>query len=214
MGPVTARGCYMAEWAYECRSCDATHPGTWFASAALVAEMPDDVRIIRIKDGDEWRCAVVDRSKPVAVEKMLVRQAIESSEDDCPACRAQLAEAALAAAAVASAPTGGGSPGVAPAPRRHVPAELPTASGSVQAAAISLLGTRFVVVLVALDLVRSPGEADLALETLAPSFGGVPIVLMGQDDDGTPHYHGDPELIRLLSGVPLERMPWKEYPLR
>ena len=48
---------------------------------------------------------------------------------------------------------------------------------------------------------------------LRPRFGGVDLVLMGQDNDAKPHYHGDAELLELLAGVPIDRMPWKDYPL-
>jgi len=84
----------------------------------------------------------------------------------------------------------------------------------VQAAAISLEGRRFVVVLVGLDLVSSSGEADMAIERAQTSFGDVPVILMAQRDDGSPTYYGDAEIARLLEDVPIEKMPWKEYTLR
>ncbi len=81
----------------------------------------------------------------------------------------------------------------------------------VQAAAISLDGTAFAVVLVPMDLVNAPGEADMAIEALQPTFGGAPVVLMAQADDGSPNYYGDEDLVRSLEGVPIDQMPWKEY---
>lgn len=81
----------------------------------------------------------------------------------------------------------------------------------VQAAAISIAGNRFVVVVVDLGLVQSSGEADMALDRLSDGFGGVPVVLMGQRENGTPVYYGDPELVESLREVPLEQMPFKTY---
>ena len=81
----------------------------------------------------------------------------------------------------------------------------------VQAAAISLGGTQFVVVVVGSDLVDNSGEADMAIDSLSPKFGRVPVVLMSQTDQGSPRYYGDQELVELLRGVPLDQMPWKEY---
>lgn len=81
----------------------------------------------------------------------------------------------------------------------------------VQAAAISLQGRNFVVAVVAMDLVQSAGEADMAIDGMQPSFGGVPVLLMAQKDDGTPVYYGDQELVQLLADVPVDKMPWKEY---
>jgi len=203
----------MAAWAYLCRSCEDDPPATWYAAASLVAEMPAQVRIIRVKVGSEWRCAIVEREQPVAVEQMLVREAIASSADECPGCRRRLA-ARAGPASDAIEEDGRPAPELQAHSTVAASAKPRTSSGTVQAAAIALQGARLVVVLVAMDLVRSAGEADMAIETLTPSFGGAPVVLMAQEEDGTPCYHGDAELVRLLQGVPLERMPWKEYPVR
>ena len=81
----------------------------------------------------------------------------------------------------------------------------------VHGAAISMQGVNFAVVVVGMDLVKSPGEADMAIERLGPAFGGAPVVLMAQKEDGTPTYYGDQQLVELLRGVPIDQMPWKEY---
>jgi hypothetical protein len=81
----------------------------------------------------------------------------------------------------------------------------------VQAAAISLQGQNFAVALAQMELIRNPGEADLAIDTLQPKFGGVPVVLMAQKEDGTPVYYGDQDLVELLEDLPVDKMPWKEY---
>jgi hypothetical protein len=83
----------------------------------------------------------------------------------------------------------------------------------VQAAAISLAGRRLVVILVPIDVVRSPGDAEMLLADLRPRLGDLDLVLMGQEDDGSPRYHGDADLLSLLADVPIDRMPWKVYPL-
>ncbi len=83
----------------------------------------------------------------------------------------------------------------------------------VNAAAISLAGNNFVVVLVPLELVQKGGEADMALDTLQGRFG-VTVVLMGQREDGSPVYYGEEDLVRLLRDVSVDDMPWKEYSLQ
>jgi hypothetical protein len=83
-------------------------------------------------------------------------------------------------------------------------------SQQVTAAAISMAGTKFVVVLVDLTTASGPGEADLVIAELEPRFD-VPVVLMGQEEDGTPVYYGNKDLKELLAAVPVDRMPWKEY---
>ena len=81
----------------------------------------------------------------------------------------------------------------------------------VQAAAISLQGVDFAVVVVSEDLLKSSGEADMAIERFQPAFGGVPVLLMAQNDDGSPIYYGDQDLVRAMADIPIERMPWREY---
>ena len=68
------------------------------------------------------------------------------------------------------------------------------------------------VVLVGLTMASGPGEADLVIADMQRRFG-VPVVLMGQEEDGTPVYYGDQDLKDLLAAVPVDRMPWKEYRL-
>jgi len=181
----------MAVWAYECKSCP---PGsTWWVDRSRVDEVASATNVLRVQVGEEWLCAIVDRSQPVAVDQQLVREAIASDSTDCPECL---------------------PPPVAdPVPDSNAESE-DGATVSVQAAAISLAGRRLVVILVPLDVVRSAGEAEMLLADLRPRFGDLNLVLMGQDDDGAPHYHGDAELLSLLAAVPIERMPWKVYPLK
>ena len=81
----------------------------------------------------------------------------------------------------------------------------------VHGAAISLAGINFAVVVVGMDLVKNSGEADLAIERFESTFGGVPIILMAQNDVGSPSYYGDQELVKLLRDVPIDQMPWREY---
>ena len=102
-----------------------------------------------------------------------------------------------------------------PSATAHTANEAAVCGGApeVMAAAVALHDVRMLVVLAQLEVVRSPGEADMLLADLGPHFPSVPIVLMGQEDDGTPVYHGDPMLKALLADVPLDRMPWKPYRL-
>ena len=81
----------------------------------------------------------------------------------------------------------------------------------VQAAAISLNNRNFVIVLVGMDMVSSPGEADMAIDTLEPKFGKVPVILMAQREDTSPVYYGDQDLVKALRDVPVDEMPWKTY---
>jgi hypothetical protein len=185
---INGRESSMAVWAYECRSCPAG--SVWWVARTRIDELQLESNMLRVKVGKDWRCAVVYRVRAVEVEAQLLREAVASNLEDCPDCAPQ--------------------PDVA---SDAEPAPQGSAASSLQAAAISLAGRRMMVVLAHLDLVQSPGEAEMLIADLRPRFGGIDIVLMGQDEEGTPHYHGNADLLLLLAGVPVDRMPWKTYTL-
>ena len=177
----------MAIWAYECRPCSGS--GVWLVSRELVDALPAEVHILRVKAGSEWRCAMVNRGQPVQVEATLLRAAEASDTRDCPDC----------------APPPEADADLEPGPKS-------TTSAQVQAAAISIQGRRMLVVLVPLALASSAGEADMLITDLRLRFGNVDVLLMGQEDDGSPRYHGDPELVELVLDLPIDKMPWKNHP--
>jgi hypothetical protein len=65
----------MATWAYECRG-GTDGESVWFVPRTVVDELPPGVNHVQVKVGREWLPAVVDRTQPVAVEGMLVREVI------------------------------------------------------------------------------------------------------------------------------------------
>jgi len=81
----------------------------------------------------------------------------------------------------------------------------------VQAAAISLKGVNFLVVLVNMDLVTNAGEGDMAIDSMQTNFGGVPVILMAQREDSSPVYYGDEALVQALRDIPIDEMPWGTY---
>jgi hypothetical protein len=204
----------MSAWAYRCHPC-VEGKAAWFVSKLDVEQLGPDVRIVRVRVGGEWKCALLDRTQPVVVEDQLLRSVIASDEADCPACAEILAVAPSTpiATVTGSAPSTGSA---GDSPDRHPSSahiETRKHAMKVQAAAISLRGHQFVVVVSQMTLVASPGEADMAIDDLRPYFGGVPVVLMAQKDDGSPSYYGESELVELLAGIPIDKMPWKEYPV-
>lgn len=182
----------MSVRAFECRA-PRTGQVLGFVALSRVEDLPPDTRIVRLRVGTDWQCAWLDRSRVVEVESMLLRDAVASDEQDCPECASP--PAAPVAEAAAEPEGGAGAP-------------------EVQAAAISLRGVQMVVVLVRHELIDSPGEASLVQADLQTRFGGAAVVLMGQDDDGSAHWYGDAALVDLLDGLPIDRLPWKSWPLR
>lgn len=182
----------MAAWAHLCRFCGDERPATAYVSAATVAEMPAACRVVQVRIDGRWRCALVDRDHRYAVDRMLLHDVCIGDLGDCPECAALLA---------------GNS-----ADRQAEDAGT-AAGSSVHAAAVELDGRRIVVVLVAEALIDSPAEADMAIDRLSPHFSGAGVVLLAQREDGSPCYHGDDESCGRVRRLPLERLPWKVYPL-
>jgi len=81
----------------------------------------------------------------------------------------------------------------------------------VQAAAISVQGNNFVVVLVGMEMVTQSGEADMMIDTLESKFNNVPVILMAQRDDASPVYYGEQDLVAMLRDIAVDDMPWKSY---
>ena len=147
-----------------------------------------------VRVGDGWVPAIVDRSRQIAVEAMLLHDVVANEEFSNLAPQLPVSDRIE-------------QPGGRPASPG-----LPTASQKVTAAAISIAEMKFVVVLVDLTTASGPGEADLVVADMQSRFG-VPVVLMGQEEDGTPVYYGTEDLKDRLAVVPVDQMPWKEYTL-
>jgi len=45
------------------------------------------------------------------------------------------------------------------------------------------------------------------------AFGPIPIILMAQDSRGDPTYQGRQDIIRFLSSIFVEQIPWQRYTL-
>jgi hypothetical protein len=65
----------MAVWAYECRGSGEQAP-IWFVARDAVDAMPVGVRNVCVKVGARWLPAQVDRTRPVSVEGMLIREVV------------------------------------------------------------------------------------------------------------------------------------------
>jgi len=194
----------MSAWAYECRARDHS-AARWFVSRTAVDEMPPSTRGVLVRVGDDWLPAIVDRSRRVAVEGMLLHEVIADEEFTGIDPEVSPESEPATAAANPEPPVSG------EVDRPGAQAGGPGRS-AVTAAAVSIAGTKFVVVLVGLTTASGPGEADLVIADMQRRFG-VPVVLMGQEEDGTPVYYGNEDLKDLLAAVPVDRMPWKEYAL-
>jgi hypothetical protein len=80
-------------------------------------------------------------------------------------------------------------------------------------AVVTEQGVTFGIVIVKAHVLNSsPEEVGVrALGTQA--FGPIPIVLMAQDSRGVPTYNGRPDIVRFLSNIFVEQIPWQHYSL-
>ena len=72
-------------------------------------------------------------------------------------------------------------------------------------------GVEFAIVVVKSHVLSSDSSCRQAASAFSGVFGRVPIVLMAQDGFGTPQYWGRPDIVKYLSQVPMEAIPWKRF---
>lgn len=82
-----------------------------------------------------------------------------------------------------------------------------------QGALVMEQGVKFAVVTVKRNVLDNRTRANETISTLSPVFGSVPVVLMGQDSHGTPSYYGRGDIVRFLSRIPIQSIPWRQYSL-
>jgi hypothetical protein len=72
-------------------------------------------------------------------------------------------------------------------------------------------GVTFGIVVVKVSALSDPGRRDRLVTQASRVFGGVPTILMAQQAGGRARYYGRPDLVRFMSRVPLQAVPWKRY---
>jgi hypothetical protein len=80
-----------------------------------------------------------------------------------------------------------------------------------EGAVIKEQGITFAVAIVKKHLLALPTQRDQVLAAFTRCFGGIPVVLMAQDQAGTPTFYGRDDIAKFMSDVPLEAVPWREY---
>lgn len=82
-----------------------------------------------------------------------------------------------------------------------------------QGALIKEQGVTFGIVIVKPYVLSVPSEADSMRAFGTRVFGSVPIILMAQNSRGIPTYSGRRDIVKFLSKVPMQAIPWREYTL-
>jgi hypothetical protein len=81
----------------------------------------------------------------------------------------------------------------------------------VTGALVKEQGVEFAIVSVQRRAVLSHTSAAKAIRQLGHVFGNRPAVLMAQDHNGTPTWHGRRDLVRFLRNVSVRAIPWRQY---
>jgi len=82
-----------------------------------------------------------------------------------------------------------------------------------EGAKITEQGVTFGIVIVKPHVLNSSREQAGARAHGVQAFGPIPIVLMAQDSRGVPKYQGRTDIVRFLSKVFVEQIPWQRYTL-
>ena len=69
----------------------------------------------------------------------------------------------------------------------------------------------FGIIVVKPHVLQSESESNSMRAFGVRAFGSIPIILMAQNSRGIPTYSGRSDIVKFLSKVPLNRIPWKEY---
>lgn len=72
-------------------------------------------------------------------------------------------------------------------------------------------GVTFAIIAVRPEIMRYTQNLVAARRELMQFFPNMPIILMSQDSDGTPHYYGRKDIVDFLKTIRLDQIPWKEY---
>jgi hypothetical protein len=81
----------------------------------------------------------------------------------------------------------------------------------IQGAVIKEQNVTFAIVVVKGHVIQNSFQANRAIQGFGTLFPSMPIILMAQNSRGTPTYYGRRDIVKFLSRVPIQAIPWKEY---
>lgn len=81
----------------------------------------------------------------------------------------------------------------------------------IHGAVIKEQNVTFAVFAVNSAVTRYTTKAIQTRRELSQFFPNMPIILMSQDTNGTPHYYGRRDIVEFLNSIRVEQIPWKEY---
>ena len=82
---------------------------------------------------------------------------------------------------------------------------------TVRGAVIIEQGVTFAIIAVRQSVTNYTARIVQVRHELSYFFPNMPIILMSQDQNGTPHFYGRKDIVEFLKTIRLDQIPWKEY---
>ena len=82
---------------------------------------------------------------------------------------------------------------------------------TIHGAVIIEQGVKFAIISVKSSITQYTVRSTAFRQEIAPFFPNMPIILMSQDANGTPHYYGRKDIVDFLKTIRVNQIPWKEY---
>ncbi len=81
----------------------------------------------------------------------------------------------------------------------------------IHGAVIIEQGVTFAIISVKPSVTQYTARLVQVRRELSQFFPNMPIILMSQDNNGTPHFYGRRDIVEFLKTIRLDQIPWKEY---
>ena len=82
---------------------------------------------------------------------------------------------------------------------------------TIHGAVIIEQGVTFAIISVKPHVTQYTARATAFRQEISVFFPNMPIILMSQDANGTPHYFGRKDIVEFLKTIRVDQIPWKEY---
>lgn len=82
---------------------------------------------------------------------------------------------------------------------------------TIHGAVIIEQGVTFAIISVKPFVTQYTARATAFRQEISYFFPNMPIILMSQDTNGTPHYFGRKDIVEFLKSIRVDQIPWKEY---
>ncbi len=80
-----------------------------------------------------------------------------------------------------------------------------------EGAVIKEQGITFAIVVVKPYVLQNSSTREDTRDSFSSHFPNMPIILMAQNSNGRPEYHGRTDIVKFLANIDFRRIPWRKY---